>query len=75
MVNLSSSAEMVQDGSFFENRISCEWLSTTSAAVFLDISPNAIRIMVHRGKLKAYKLGGRLRFRVRELRLALEERS
>lgn len=48
---------------FFENRIRREWLSTEEAAQFLSISANALRIMVHREQIRAYKFGRRLRFR------------
>lgn len=71
--------EAVQDGetaksvvrwqsgnSFFENRTQREWLSTEEAAHFLSVSPNALRIMVHRGQIEAYRLGRRLRFSVRD---------
>ena len=51
----------------FENRITCEWYTTDEAAQFLRLSPNALRIMVCRGKVKAYKLGRRLRFHVEDL--------
>ena len=47
----------------FENRIVREWLSTEEAAYILAISANALRIMVHRGQIQAYKLGRRLRFK------------
>ena len=60
---------------FFENRISCEWIATAAAAAYLKISPNALRIMVHRGQIKAHKLGSRLRFRLRDLRETLQKRS
>ncbi|MDZ4675934.1 MAG: helix-turn-helix domain-containing protein [Oligoflexia bacterium] len=56
---------------FFDNRIPCEWLSTEQAAQYLSISANALRICVHRGQIKAYKFGRRLRFRLEELRQAL----
>ena len=52
----------------FDNRIWNEWLSTSEAAKFLSTTPNAIRIMVCRGKIKASKLGRRLRFKISDLR-------
>ena len=52
----------------FDNRIWDEWLSTSEAAKFLSTTPNAIRIMVCRGKLNASKLGRRLRFKISDLR-------
>lgn len=39
------------------------WLSTNDVAKFLSTSPNAVRIMVCRGKLEAHRIGGRLKFR------------
>lgn len=51
----------------FDNRITCEWYSTKEAAHFLRITPNALRIWVCRGKIKAYKLGQQLRFNVEDL--------
>ncbi len=50
----------------FENRTQREWLSTEEAAHFLCLSPNALRIMVHRGQIQVFKLGRRLRFRVKD---------
>jgi len=58
----------------FDNQISCEWFGIEKAAAFLDISPNALRIMVHRGKVKAHKLGRRLRFKLVDLRSALQRK-
>ena len=57
---------------FFDNRIAREWFSTTEAAEYLGVTPNALRIMVHRGLIDAYKLQSRLRFRSRDLRSALQ---
>ncbi len=54
---------------FFDNRIAREWLSTEEAAHFLSVSPNALRIMVHRDQITAYKFGRRLRFRLTDCRL------
>lgn len=58
-------------GRFFENKIAVEWLSTKEAAKFLSITPNALRIKVFRGQVKAYKIGSRLRFRLNDLRSLL----
>ncbi len=55
-----------KDPRFFENKIENEWLSTEEAATFLSISPNALRIMVYRDQIKAYKFGRRLRFKLRD---------
>ena len=49
--------------SFFENHIDREWLTTKEVSHFLAISENALRIMVYRGQIKAFKFGRRLRFR------------
>ena len=59
---------------FFENRIQSEWLSTKEAAHFLSLSENALRIMVHRGQIKAHHFGRRLRFRKSDC-VALFERK
>lgn len=40
-----------------------DWLTTEQAAHLLSISSNALRIMVHRGQIEAYKFGRRLRFK------------
>ena len=55
----------------FDNGRVSEWLSSKDAAAFLCISPNALRILVCREKIQAYKLGRRLRFRLRDLKSAL----
>ncbi len=60
--------------SFFEN-LAVEWLSTRQAAEFLSLTPNALRILVHRGRVKAYKLGSRLRFRLIDLRSLLTKKE
>ncbi len=53
---------------FFENRVAQEWLTTESAAQYLGVSENALRIMIHRGQIRVHKLGRRLRFRADDLR-------
>lgn len=60
-------------GEFFDNQIPCEWLSTEKAAQYLCMSPNALRICVHRGQVKAYHFGRRLRFRLEDLRRILQK--
>ncbi len=50
----------------FDNQNSKEWLKTNEAAKFLGVSPNALRIMVHRDQVPVYKFGRRLRFRLRD---------
>ena len=44
-----------------------KWASTKEAALYLRVSPNALRILVHREKVKAYKMGTRLRFKISDL--------
>lgn len=51
------------ESQIFDNRIECEWLSTQQAARYLSISENALRIMVHRGQIGAFRIGRRLRFK------------
>jgi len=64
---------------FFENIVRKEseygdfWLTTPEAARFLKLSPNALRIAVHRGQVRAYKFGRRLRFRLSELSVLPKE--
>ena len=61
--------------SLFDNQIAEKWLSTKEAASYLGLTPNALRILVHRGRVKAYKLGSRLRFRVRDLKASLQPKE
>ena len=56
---------------FFENKIAVEWLSTDQAARYLSITPNALRILVFRNRVRAYKFGHRLRFRLKDLQSLL----
>ena len=49
-----------------------DWFNTKEAASFLRITPNALRILVHRARVKYYKLGNHLRFRHRDLLNALQ---
>lgn len=64
-----------EDGGLFDNRIEHEWLSTEQASRFLSISSNALRIMVHRGQIKAYKFGRRLRFKMHDCRALFEKKG
>ncbi|MGE3974760.1 MAG: helix-turn-helix domain-containing protein [Bdellovibrionales bacterium] len=64
----SNKVQDVSDFSLIENRIAREWLSTKEAAHFLSVSPNALRIMVHRDQIKVYKFGRRLRFKLLDCR-------
>ena len=43
------------------------WLNTNEAADFLRLTPNALRILVHRAQVKYFKFGRRLRFRQEDL--------
>ena len=52
-----------------------KWLSTKEAAAYLGITPNALRIMVHRGKIKTHRLGGRLRFSTPNLGALIKEKE
>jgi len=60
--------ERGESSKIFDNRIEPEYVNTESAAEFLGISENALRILVCRGKIAAYKFGRRLRFKISELR-------
>ncbi len=61
-INPISSNE--NSGSLFE--IANSWLSTNDVAKILSITPNAVRILVCRGRLSAFKLGRHLRFRKKD---------
>ena len=52
-----------------------KWFSTKEAACCLRISPNALRILVHRGRVKSYNLGSRLRFRINDLESSLQQKE
>lgn len=58
--------EYLNNQPLFENRREREWLTTKEAAHFLAVSPNALRIMVHRDQIQTYRLGRRLRFRLKD---------
>lgn len=55
-----------------ENDENGNWFNTKEAASFLRITPNALRILVHRARVKYYKLGSRLRFKHCDLLHALQ---
>jgi len=64
------------DSLVFDNcRFQDGFLSTETAARLLDKSPNALRIMVCRGRLKAFKDGQRLKFRYRDIKDALSKKG
>jgi excisionase family DNA binding protein len=61
-------------GRLFENQIlqqtvdeNEKWLNTDEAAHYLRVTPNALRILVHRARVRAYKFGCRLRFKKSDL--------
>lgn len=66
-------------GLLFQNRIwqttadeNDKWLDTDEAAKYLRITPNALRILVHRARVRVFKLGRRLRFRQSDLLAVLQ---
>ncbi|NJL25589.1 MAG: helix-turn-helix domain-containing protein [Calothrix sp. SM1_5_4] len=61
--------------SLFKNRVEREWLETKEAAHFLSITPNALRIMAHRDRVRVFKFGRRLRFRLADLRTLFERKG
>ena len=58
----------------FDNRIH-KLLSTKEASGLLGVSENALRILVCRKKVKAYKLGSRLKFRHSDLADCLQQKE
>ena len=58
----------------FDNRIH-KLLSTKEASGLLGVSENALRILVCRKKIKAYKLGSRLKFRHSDLADCLQKKE
>lgn len=76
MVNfITPTGEGPPESSFFENRILHEWLSTKEAAIYLKLTQNALRILVCRGRVQAFKLGSRLRFRIKDLKHLLTKKE
>ena len=49
------------------------WATTKEASQYLRLSPNALRIMVCRKKIKAYKIGRRLRFSIMDLKALIKK--
>lgn len=66
---------VVKDNLLFEIYSKREWLTTEEAADFLSISENALRIMVHRTQIRAYKLGRRLRFKLSDCEALIERKG
>ena len=58
----------------FDNRIH-KLLSTKEASGLLGVSENALRILVCRKKVKAYKLGSRLKFKHTDLASCLQKKE
>ena len=58
----------------FDNRIN-KLLSTKEASGLLGVSENALRILVCRKKIKAYKLGSRLKFKLDDLANCLQKKE
>ena len=58
----------------FLNRIN-KLLSTKEASGLLGVSENALRILVCRKKIKAYKLGSRLKFKLNDLANCLQQKE
>ena len=50
-------------------------ITTKEASRILAVTPNALRIQVHRGNVPAYKLGNKLRFRKKEVLSCLTNRE
>lgn len=55
---------VLEQATLFNNLI---WLTTNETAEYLRTTPNNVRVMICRGKLKPYKLGNRNRFKRSEL--------
>lgn len=60
--------ELDESSMLFDNRdddqsCSHEWLSCEEAASILRVTSNALRIMVYRRHVRAFKIRNRLRFR------------
>jgi len=62
-----------ESSKLFDNLVQDKWLSTNEAAEFLGVTANALRIMVCRKKVAAYRLQNRLRFRLKDLRLPIKK--
>lgn len=77
--NIKSQRELSPSEAIFNNSIlnkkvdeNERWLTTDEAANYLNISSNALRILVHRAKVTAYKLGSMLRFKKSDLFAVLQ---
>jgi excisionase family DNA binding protein len=74
MLMAGSQIQSSYEQKFFENRIDREWLSTKEAAQFLSVSENALRIMVYREQIPAFKIGRRLRFKLKDCESLFERK-
>ena len=63
---LAQQEQPFKESKLFDNRIH-KLLSTKEASGFLGVSENALRILVCRKKIKAHKLGSRLKFKFSDL--------
>jgi excisionase family DNA binding protein len=67
----NSKSDLKKSTSLFNNLIeinqkedeNTRWLNTNEAAEYLRLTPNALRILVHRAQVRYFKFGRRLRFR------------
>ena len=73
-LSLDELKQPLKESEFFDNRIH-KLLSTKEASGFLGVSENALRILVCRKKVKAYKLGSRLKFRHSDLADCLQQKE
>ena len=64
----------VKESELFDNRIH-KFLSTREASGLLGVSENALRILVCRKRVKAYKLGSRLKFKAGDLMSCLQQKE
>ena len=52
-----------------------KWFSTKEASSYLRMTPNALRIWVCRGKIRSYKVGSHLRFKLKDLECFLHNQG
>ena len=72
--NLNTACDQKSQAWIFDNRIH-KLLSTREASGLLGVSENALRILVFRRRVKAYKLGNRLRFKLGDLMDCLQQKE
>ena len=66
--------EYLKREKLFDNQAN-KLLSTKEASGILGVSENALRILVCRKKVKAYKLGSRLKFKLDDLANCLQKKE